>query len=133
MLAHSLALPFIIDYACGDFDVSEEDEEGLLLALKQCDRVRRVRLQMAVPNQEYDLETIRNTSSAAYTTPRADWLRPSFKVSITHNRHGPCHTRTYTSDRPIHPLPPKWFAPMVLVHTLAGDALDHLFIHCFRL
>jgi hypothetical protein len=129
MLGHSLPLPLIIDYVCGDFDVSEEDEEGLLLALKQCDRVR---LQMAVPNQEYDLETIRNTSSAASTTPRADWLRPSFKVSITHNRHGPCHTLTY-SDRPIHLLPPKCFAPMVLIHALAGDTLDHLFIHCFRL
>jgi hypothetical protein len=42
MLAHPPPLPLIIDHVCGDFDVSEEDEEGLLLALKRRDRVRRV-------------------------------------------------------------------------------------------
>lgn len=32
-------LPLSIDHVCGDFDVSEGDEEGLLLVLRQCDRV----------------------------------------------------------------------------------------------
>ena len=50
MLAHSPPLPLTIDYVRGDFGVSEEEEQGILLALKQCDRVRRVRLQMAIPN-----------------------------------------------------------------------------------
>ena len=41
---HYPVIPFIIDYVCGDFDVCEEDEEGLLLALKRRrDRVRHVR------------------------------------------------------------------------------------------
>jgi hypothetical protein len=80
MLAHSPPLPLIIDYVCGDFDVSEEDEEGLLLALKQCDHVRRVHLQMAIPNQEYDLETIRNTSSAASTSRSQKQRRVAVKL-----------------------------------------------------
>ena len=49
MRAHSPPLSLITDHVCGDFDV-REDEEGLLLALKQCDRVRRVHLQIAIPN-----------------------------------------------------------------------------------
>jgi hypothetical protein len=128
VLAHLPPLALIIDHVCGNFDVSEDDdsEEGPLLALKQCDRTRRARLQIAVPNlrkfimavneefpvlkqfitrivtpsargQEYDLETIGNTSSVAYEsmTPCANWLRPSNEISITHNRHRPCHTGTY--------------------------------------
>jgi len=51
MLAHSPPLPLIVDHVYGDVSISEEDEEGILLALKQyCDRVRCVRLQMAIPN-----------------------------------------------------------------------------------
>ena len=45
MLDHSPPLPLDIDYQFdGDNDVTEEDEEGMILALKQYDRVRRVRL-----------------------------------------------------------------------------------------
>jgi hypothetical protein len=49
MLEHSPPLPLIIDYrlAKGD-DIAAEDEEGAILALKQYDRVRRVRLRMSV-------------------------------------------------------------------------------------
>jgi hypothetical protein len=52
MLAHFPPLALIIDHVCGNFDVSEDDDsdEGLLLALKQCDRTRRARLQIALPN-----------------------------------------------------------------------------------
>ena len=46
MLAHSPPLPFIIDYQ--DDGITVEDEEGAILALKQYDRVRRVRLLMPV-------------------------------------------------------------------------------------
>ena len=128
VLAQLPPLALIIDHVCGNFDVIEDDDsdEGLLLALKQCDRTRRASLQIAVPNlrklimavneespvlkylvtrivtpsaqgQEYDLESIGNTSSFAYesTTPCAKWLHPSNEISITHNPHGPCHTGTY--------------------------------------
>jgi hypothetical protein len=48
MLVHSPTLPLVIDYFIRHDDLSEEDEEGLILALKQHDRVRRVRLQITV-------------------------------------------------------------------------------------
>ena len=45
MLAHSPPLPFVIDYRLDKDDgITVEDEEGAILALKQYDRVRRVRL-----------------------------------------------------------------------------------------
>ena len=46
MLAHSPHLPLIIDYTL--HDITAEDENGIILALKQQDRVHRVRLQIPV-------------------------------------------------------------------------------------
>ena len=48
MLAHSPPLPLVIGYFVKDRDLTTEDEEGLILALKQRDRVRRVRFGDAV-------------------------------------------------------------------------------------
>ena len=48
MLTHSPPLPLVIDYNHKYRNVTTEDEEGLILALKQRDRVRRVRLWMPV-------------------------------------------------------------------------------------
>ena len=45
MLAHSPPLPLIIDYFRTDRDITVEDEEGIMLALEQHDRVRRIRLR----------------------------------------------------------------------------------------
>ena len=42
MLAHSPPLPLVVDYKY--HDITAEDEEGILLALGQRDRVRRIRL-----------------------------------------------------------------------------------------
>jgi hypothetical protein len=33
----------------------------------------------------------------------------------------------------MHPLPPKYSVAMALIHAPAGDALDRIFIRCFRL
>jgi hypothetical protein len=44
MLAYSPSLPLVIDYFEGYDGVTAEDEEGAILALKQRNRVRRVRL-----------------------------------------------------------------------------------------
>jgi len=41
MLAHSPPLPLVIDYH--DYDITAEDEEAIVLALGQRDRVRRIR------------------------------------------------------------------------------------------
>ena len=49
MLAHSPPLPLIIDYQLDQYDdITAEDEEGAVLALKQHDRVRHARLSMSV-------------------------------------------------------------------------------------
>ena len=44
MLAHSPPLPLVVDYGDKFGDVTAEDEEGTILALKQRGRVLRVRL-----------------------------------------------------------------------------------------
>ena len=46
MLAHSPPLPLAIDYI--GRDIAAEDEEGIILALEQRDRVRRIRLSLPV-------------------------------------------------------------------------------------
>jgi hypothetical protein len=48
VLRHSPPLPLLIDYSNINDDISAEEEEESILALKQYHRVRRVRLQMPV-------------------------------------------------------------------------------------
>ena len=50
MLAHSPALPLVIDYSGDDdcADIAAEDEEAIILALEQRDRVRRIRFKIPV-------------------------------------------------------------------------------------
>jgi hypothetical protein len=48
MLANSPFLPLVIDYSLKYDDITAEDEESAILALKQRDRVHRVRLDMPV-------------------------------------------------------------------------------------
>jgi hypothetical protein len=52
MLEHSPPLPLVIDYLEEYSDTTTEDEEGAMLALKQYDRVRRVRLLIPVTTQQ---------------------------------------------------------------------------------
>jgi hypothetical protein len=52
MLAHSPALPLVVDYDDKDRYITVEEEERIILALRQCDRVHRVRLRMPVPIME---------------------------------------------------------------------------------
>lgn len=49
MLVHSPRIPLIIDYIDKGHDVTAEDKEGIVLALQQRDRVRRIRLELPVP------------------------------------------------------------------------------------
>ena len=49
MLAHSPPLPLTVDYRSQDV-ITAEDEEGILLAIKQCGRVRHLRLVFPVQN-----------------------------------------------------------------------------------
>ena len=50
MLAHSPPLPLVVDYYSTDRDISAEDEKQIILALKQRDRVSRVRLMTKLQN-----------------------------------------------------------------------------------
>jgi hypothetical protein len=52
MLAHSPPLPLVVDYNYEDFNMTTDDEEGLILALEQRDRVRRIRLEIYMPNSQ---------------------------------------------------------------------------------
>ena len=58
MLAHSPPFPLVIDYFDEGRDIPAEDEEAIILALKQRDRVRRVRLHMTVANVRKFIVTI---------------------------------------------------------------------------
>ena len=55
MLAHSPTLPLTINYF---LDIDAEDEEGAILALKQRDRVRRVRLNLPAAIMQKLIATI---------------------------------------------------------------------------
>jgi hypothetical protein len=50
MLAHSPPLPLLIDHI--SHDITTEDEEGIIFALKQRHRVRRIRLQLPVTSPQ---------------------------------------------------------------------------------
>ena len=50
ILEHSPPLPLIINHVEDSDFVTTEDEEGIILALKHRDRVRRIRLDIPVPN-----------------------------------------------------------------------------------
>ena len=50
MLAHSPPLPLTVDYDYGYGIITAEDEEGILLALEQRDRLRHLRLGFPVQN-----------------------------------------------------------------------------------
>jgi hypothetical protein len=52
MLAHSPPLPLDFDYFDEGVGISAEDQEGAIFALKQYNRVRRVRLGMPVTSQQ---------------------------------------------------------------------------------
>jgi hypothetical protein len=64
MLAHSRPLPLIIDYFDENNDIDAKDEEGLIYALQQRDRVRRIRFMQPVPILESSLSTYRGISNS---------------------------------------------------------------------
>ena len=57
MLAHSPPLPFFVDYF-GTVHITRNDEEGIILALKQRDRIRRVRLKLPVTSLQRSIAGI---------------------------------------------------------------------------
>ena len=58
MLAHSPPLPLVIDYPSMGWEITAQDEQGIILALEQRNRVRRVRLGLPVSNFEKAVKAI---------------------------------------------------------------------------
>jgi hypothetical protein len=58
MLTYPPALPLIIDYGDEDREVTAQDEEGILLALRRRRRVRRIRLWIPAPSLRRLLATM---------------------------------------------------------------------------
>jgi hypothetical protein len=58
MLAHSPPLPLVLDHVTGNEDLAIEDEEGAILALKQYNRLRRVRLDMSATSVQKLIEAM---------------------------------------------------------------------------
>ena len=85
MLKHSPPLPIIIDHVDQDYDITEEDEEGIIHALQHRDRVRRIRLRKSAPI----LERLVNALDGVF--PILDYLfvrsqehvRPTIKHNMT--------------------------------------------------
>jgi hypothetical protein len=50
MLAHSPPLPLIVDYVDQEREMTSQDEDGILIALRHRSRVRRIRLRLPVSN-----------------------------------------------------------------------------------
>ena len=149
MLAHSPPLPLIIDYYEYD-DITAGDEEAIILALEQRDRVCRIRFNIPVLklqrlitaiDEEYpilenlilvappeDKSTVlilpRNTSSTSFTS-RDDQVFHSNTVPITYDCCWPRHTQSYLIP-PIHLLPTHCSAPVAFIDAPAGYALDFL-------
>ena len=116
MLANSPPLPLVIDYSFNeDCDITAEGEEGVILALNQYDRVRRVRLGMSptslqkfivamddeypilehliIAHRAEDKSTILIFPETLQAPPPcADRLHPSDRIPIAHDCCGPRHT-----------------------------------------
>ncbi|KAI0278459.1 hypothetical protein BGY98DRAFT_532356 [Russula aff. rugulosa BPL654] len=56
MLAHSPPFPLVIDFF--RHDITAEDEEGIVLALEQRHRIRRIRLEIPIQNLQKLIESI---------------------------------------------------------------------------
>jgi hypothetical protein len=90
MLAHSPSLPLIIDHVYEYRNMTAEDEKGITLALKQRDRVRRIRLRMHVPDlrklimaigEEYPILEYLNMGPASQERPILR-LRNTFRAPL---------------------------------------------------
>jgi len=81
MLEHSPPLPLVIDHIHYHNSVTIEDEEGIMLALRHHDRVRRVGLLMPVPNLQKVIAAVALNNEF----PMLEWLylRPPAKQVLS--------------------------------------------------
>ncbi|KAH9955473.1 hypothetical protein BC827DRAFT_1271686 [Russula dissimulans] len=129
MLEHSPPLPLIIDHVDHGDSITTVDEEGIMLALKNHDSVRRIRLVMPVPNLQKVIMTL------DHEFPMLEWLyiRPPSKqnTSLTlpksfrapHLRHlklsnfaFPIGSPSLTAAVGLVTLSLGWISPSVYFH-----------------
>ena len=75
MLAHSPALPLAVDYQ--GTDTTAEDEEAILLALAQRDRVRRIRFSLPV----LQLQKLITATDGEYPDRKSTRLNSSHRIA----------------------------------------------------
>ena len=98
MLAYSPPLPLILDYLDEDRDITAEDEEGVMFALKHRNRVRRIRVFTAVPK----LQRLLSVMDEEFPMLEYLYLEPPIKQSsglfLPHTFKAPClrHLILYT-------------------------------------
>ena len=79
MLAHSPPFPLVMDYFRPDRDITAEDDEGIMLALQQHHRVRRVRLYTPA----WKLQKLITTIDEEYPVLEYVIMQPSDMYEIT--------------------------------------------------
>ena len=153
MLAHSPPLPLAIDYDDRDCDITVE-EEGIILALEQHDRVRRIRLHIPAPtlqdlttviDKEYPvleyfiMEPSKGNRSTALILPEP-FQAPHLRHLALTGFALPIRSRLLTTAVGLVTLaltvrhPSTYFHPNILlqsmafIHATVGDARDQLFI-----
>jgi hypothetical protein len=149
MLSHSPPLPLVIEHDYKESDIASEDEEGLILALKQRNRIRRICLRMAflklqkfimTINEEFPiLEYLFIVSPIlgkalmlpeTLQAPRLHQLKLFGVVPPIRSRLLMTATRLATLSFHVPPIylpPPKRSASMPFIYTARG-ARDRLFI-----
>ena len=118
MLAHSPPLPLVIDHVGDDHDITTEEEEGIVLALRHRDRVRRIRFQMPVSNM------IRLITAIDEEFPLLDYLYLAAPKDDNANLILPSafrapHLRRLVLDNVICPIDSPLLIPAVGLVTLS--------------
>jgi len=113
MLAHSPPLSVIIDYGDEERQMTRQDEEGILLALRNCHQVCHIRLcmpissiQRLVVGLDGEFPILHHLYLSPLTSDRDDSdlsLPSTFKVPHLH--HSILRNTTYNSAGTFHPPP----------------------------
>jgi len=155
MLAHSPPIPLVLDYIDEDHDITTEDEQAIILALLHRDRVRRIRLQMPIPDlqklvpaidgefpilqflyvepptRSADDTSLRLMISKTFRAPHLCHLalmnfQLYIRISITFNFRSPGHT--FASRDSPNLFPPERITSLSFTHAPVGDTRDRLLL-----
>jgi hypothetical protein len=125
MLRYPPPLPLIIDYGNEDREVTAQDEEGILLALRRRRRVRCIRLWMCAPSlrrllatMDGEFQTLENLYVKPLTNDSNDLALPN-TFNAPHIRHFALRNVTY---------PPDMFRPPPRIPHLPSTGQSNQFV-----